>query len=337
MGQTGSPDSGAEIGILLYPGCQAGMVHGLSDVFQIAGEISVARGGPPLRISHWDLDPSGTIARCRDSHPGGDGDPTVVIVPGRLAGPIESRNAGPFTGWLAGQHARGTTLAASCGGTFLLAETGLLSGRPATTHWAYAEAFRARFPDVALDADRIVIEDGDIITAGGLMAWTDLGIRLVDRLLGPSIMMTTARFLLIDPAGREQQHYRGFQPRLAHGDEAILRVQHWLRSRNARAVTVADMARQAALEERTFLRRFKAATGLRPTEYAQQLRMDKARELLQFTKRPVDQIAWTVGYEDPTAFRRLFHRLVGLAPGDYRRRFDASRGGDRSSPAASPI
>jgi transcriptional regulator GlxA family with amidase domain len=334
MGQAGSPDPEAEIGILLYPGCQAGMVHGLSDVFQVAGEISVAQGGPPLRVSHWDLDPSGTIVRCRDSHPGRNDDPTVVIVPGRLAGPIDGRGAAPFTDWLAGQHARGTVLAASCGGTFLLAETGLLSGRPATTHWAYADAFRTRFPEVALDADKIVIEDGEIITAGGLMAWTDLGIRLVDRLLGPAVMMETSQFLLIDIAGREQRHYRGFQPRLTHGDEAILKVQHWLRSRNARAITVADMARQAALEERTFLRRFKAATGLKPTEYAQQLRIDKARELLQFTRRPVDQIAWAVGYEDPAAFRRLFRRLVGLVPGEYRRRFDASRTSERTAPTA---
>jgi transcriptional regulator GlxA family with amidase domain len=81
------------------------------------------------------------------------------------------------------------------------------------------------------------------------------------------------------------------------------------------------MAQQAGLEERTFLGRFKSATGMKPTEYAQQLRMEKARELLQFTKRPVDQIAWTVGYEDAAAFRRLFRRLIGLSPGDYRRRF----------------
>jgi len=81
------------------------------------------------------------------------------------------------------------------------------------------------------------------------------------------------------------------------------------------------MAREAGLEERTFLRRFKTATGLKPTEYAQHLRMEKARELLQFTKRPVEQISWTVGYEDPAAFRRIFNRLVGLSPKNYRQRF----------------
>ena len=90
-----------------------------------------------------------------------------------------------------------------------------------------------------------------------------------------------------------------------------------------RAVGATDMAKEAGLEERTFLRRFKAATGVKPTEYAQCVRVEKARELLQFTRRPVDQVAWAVGYEDAAAFRRVFGRLVGLSPGDYRRRFGA--------------
>ena len=174
-----------------------------------------------------------------------------------------------------------------------------------------------------MEPDKMVIEDGDIITAGGLMAWTDLGIRLVDRFLGPTVMIETSKFLLVDPAGREQRHYSSFAPKLTHGDEAILRVQHWLQSRAQGAVSVPSMAREAALEERTFLRRFKAATGVRPVEYVQHLRVGKARELLEFTRRTIDQIAWSVGYEDATAFRRVFHRIVGLSPGDYRRRFSS--------------
>jgi transcriptional regulator GlxA family with amidase domain len=138
-------------------------------------------------------------------------------------------------------------------------------------------------------------------------------------------MVETSRFFLVDASGREQRHYGSFAPRLTHGDEAILKVQHWLQAKGARAVGVTDMAREAGLEERTFLRRFKAATGIKPTEYAQCVRVEKARELLQFTRRTIDQIAWSVGYEDSTAFRRVFSRLVGLGPGDYRRRFGADQ------------
>jgi transcriptional regulator GlxA family with amidase domain len=310
----------AEVGILLYPGCQAAMVHGMTDLLQIAARFAGERGGAPLRVSHWQHE-GGDFARAYDSHGEAAGLPDIVIVPGRLTGPADAEEAKPYAHWLRGRHAAGATLTANCGGVFLLAETGLLTGRPATTHWQFADAFRQRFPDVRLDADKIVIEDGEIITAGGLMAWTDLGMRLVDRLYGPTIMLETGRFLLIDPAGREQRHYSSFAPRLNHGDEAVLRVQHWLQAREARSVSASDMARQAGMEERTFLRRFKAATGMTPIEYCQHIRIGKARELLEFTRRPVDQIAWSVGYEDTGAFRRLFHRIIGLSPGEYRQRF----------------
>jgi len=322
MKTTRSVPPKTEVGIVLYAGCQTAMVHGMTDLLQIAGEFSVKRSGPPLRVSHWQAERDGVIARTFDSHPAGQGRfPDVAIVPGRLTGPADSEEAAPYVRWLTERHREGAILTANCGGVFMLAATGLLAGRPATTHWAFAGDFRERFPDVRLDTDKIVIEDGEIITAGGLMAWTDLGMRLVDRIFGPTIMLETGRFLLIDPAGREQRHYSSFAPRLNHGDEAILKIQHWLQAKEARAVTASAMAKQARMEERTFLRRFKAATGLTPTEYAQHLRIGKARELLEFTKRPVDQIAWSVGYEDAGAFRKLFHRIIGLSPSDYRHRF----------------
>ncbi|WP_344699840.1 GlxA family transcriptional regulator [Sphingomonas limnosediminicola] len=269
------------------------------------------------------MNPTGRIDRSFDTDPALEGAPHVIVTPGRLTGPILGEEAAPFAEWLRERHDAGATLAANCGGVFLLGATGLLAGRPATTHWLFADLFREHFPDVAMEPGKIVIEDGDIITAGGLMAWTDLALRLVDRLLGPTVMVETGQFFLIDPAGREQRHYSSFSPRLEHGDDAILKVQHWLQTRAVKRIQVSEMAREAGLEERTFLRRFKGATGLKPTEYVQQLRIGKARELLQFTRRPVDQIAWSVGYEDPAAFRRLFRRLIGITPGEYRRRFGA--------------
>ena len=313
----------AEIGLVLYAGCQMAMVHGMTDLIAIASHFSVERGGQPLRVSHWAMDAQRIFARCHDSHPGELGSPAMLVVPGRLTGPAEAAEAAPYAQWLLDCHAMGATLAANCGGSFILAETGLLSGRPATTHWLFAEQFRTRFPDVRLDPDKMVIEDGDIITAGGLMAWTDLGMRIVDRLLGPTVMLETGKFLLVDASGREQRHYSSFAPRLMHGDESILKVQHWLQARAERSVSVPEMARRAGLEERTFLRRFKTATGMRPIEYVQNLRVGKARELLEFTKRSVDQIAWAVGYEDATAFRRVFQRILGLSPGEYRHRFSS--------------
>ena len=165
------------------------------------------------------------------------------------------------------------------------------------------------------------IEDGDFITAGGVLAWTDLGLKLVDRYLGPSTMLETARFMLADPPGREQRYYSSFAPRLQHGDEAVLKAQHWLQTAGAKQPSLVQMAAIAGLEERTFLRRFQKATGLKPIEYCQHLRIGKARELLEFTSQSVEKIAWTIGYGNAGSFRKIFSKLLGLSPSDYRRRF----------------
>lgn len=165
-------------------------------------------------------------SRVFDTAPQSGASLAAVILPPTLEPPIESCLAQPWSAWLRDCHERGAILGSVCAGAFLLAESGLLSGRNATTHWAYAEQFRQRFPDVCLDTDQLVIDDGDVITAGGAMAWTDLGLRLIDRFLGTSVMIETARMLLIDPPGREQRYYSVFSPRLKHGDSAILKVQH---------------------------------------------------------------------------------------------------------------
>lgn len=158
------------------------------------------------------------------------------------------------------------------------------------------------------------------------MAWLDLGLKLVDRYLGPVVMMRTAQFFLIDPAGRQQRFYANFSPSLHHGDAAVLRVQVWLQTLASESMTIDKMATKARLGQRTFLRRFQKATGLTPTEYVQHLKVQKARELLEFTTLSMKEISWKVGYGDAGSFRKTFQKIVGLPPGDYRRRFGT---GDR--------
>ncbi len=331
----------AEIGLLLYPDVQLAAVHGLTDLFRIASDMSAAHGdpqGPAIRVSHWrqvvqENMEQENAAQARaaqgdaavecvfDSHPGPAHKLGHLIAPPSLVMPARMQPMAGFAAWLTERHGEGATLCSVCAGAFLLGETGLLAGREATTHWAFAEALAARFPAIRVDSDRMVIDEGDIITAGGILAWTDLGLTLVERLLGPSVMLETARFLLIDPPGRTQQPYGRFVPRLDHGDAAVLKVQHWLQATGAKDHAVPALAARAGLEERTFLRRFRKATGLRPTEYAQHVRIAKAREALEHSRRPVAQIAWEVGYGDASAFRKLFQRVTGLAPADYRRRF----------------
>lgn len=319
----------ARIGILDYPGAQRAAIHGLADLFETAARIDVERGAPRRRIEVEHL----TRRDCRQS----TATPlAAAILPPCLVGVPTPRDAAPFTPWLLGQHRLGTRLTSVCAGAFVLAQTGLLDDRPATTHWALADAFASRFPKVRLDIAKLLIDDGDLLTAGGVMAWIDLGLRLIEQLTTPAVMIATARMFLVDPAGREQRHYSDPAPRLGHGDDAILRVQHWLKTHRGQKLTMAAMCEQAHLGERTFLRRFQSATGLTPTAYLQQLRVSSARGLLESTPQAIDQVAWSVGYEDPSAFRKIFQRIVGLSPGEYRRRFvprAAARRPLRGSPA----
>jgi transcriptional regulator GlxA family with amidase domain len=307
-----------EIALLIYPGCQLAAIHGLTDLFHVAERLFQRSNSTEHRIfkvSHIQFD-------VGNSSPAwADGAPDFVIVPPSLETLPLGDAFAPIVKWLNDCHARGAVLASVCVGTFLLAQTGLLAKRLATTHWSQAQLLAERFPEIHVDGDKLLIDDGDILTAGGVMAWADLGLRIVDRLLGSAAMLATARFLLIDPPGREQRYYSAFSPKLNHGDKTILEVQQWLKQGVVSHSTVASMAQRAGLEERTFLRRFQKATGLRPTEYCQHLRVGKAREMLETSLQSFDEVAWKVGYEDAGSFRKIFMRITGLSPGDYRRRF----------------
>ncbi|MBE3175361.1 helix-turn-helix domain-containing protein [Enterobacter cloacae complex sp. P29RS] len=314
-----------EIAILVYPHAQQAAVLGLMDLLAFAEKVRLrhdVKVPGPVNVTRWHGGRSAEVPqRLGGDAPGYEDGPDVIILPPSLEEPLPASSARPCTAWLCDQHASGATIASVCAGAFLLGETGLLRGRTITTHWQYAELFNQRFPDVRLDVDQLLIDDDDIITAGGAMAWVDLGLRLVDRYYGAAIMIETAQRLLVDPPGRQQRFYSAFSPRLSHGDRAVLKVQHWLEETGAKETALPVMAALAGLEERTFLRRFQKATGMTTTEYCQRLRVGRAREMLQSSQLPLERIAWDVGYSDTGAFRKVFTRIVGLTPGDYRRRF----------------
>lgn len=310
----------AEIGLLIYPDCQLSAIYGMTDLFRIAGEWA---NGPTIRVSHWEA--SREAVTCSwDSHPDLPHKLSHAIAPPSLVMPERMEPFPAAAAWLREQHATGTVLGSVCAGAFVLAETGLMKGRRATTHWAFAEQLAHRFPDINVADERMVLDDGDIVTAGGILAWTDLGLALVERFLGSATMLATARFLLIDPPRTSQRPFAIFVPHFDHGDEAIRRAQHYLHARFSEPLQQADLHNVAGLTERTFLRRFTTATGHRPNAYLQQVRIAKARESLERTLAPVDRIAWDVGYSDPAAFRKIFQKLVGTAPAAYRQRFGIS-------------
>ena len=228
--------------------------------------------------------------------------------------------------WLRDQSHGGVVICAVCAGVFLAAETGLLNGRKATTHWHLARKFQRRFPEIALKKEKMIVDEGDFITAGGVTAYMDLSLYIVRRFGSPELAASLSKILLIDPARRSQTPYSAAEFHITHGDENVLKAQHWMARHMGSPFSVSRLADIAGLGERTFARRFKRATGDTPLEYLQHLRITQARTLLETTRDPVDAITYATGYEDVSSFRRLFKKITGLSPTAYRKRFSMFKG-----------
>jgi len=250
----------------------------------------------------------------------------IVIVPSLVphAQGWEKGRHGQLVEWLAAMHRRGALLCSACSGLFLLAETGLFDGVDATVHFGYADAFRAAFPKVRIHPEKVLVVAGEreeLITSGASMTWHDLVLYLIGRHAGATAAQAVARFFALQWHQDGLAPYMVFEGRNDHGDLAIRAAQDWVATHFSVANPLEEMIRRAGLSERTFKRRFTAATGLSPIAYVQRLRIEDAKRRLERTEASVDEISWQAGYEEAAFFRRLFKRVTGLTPGSYRRRF----------------
>lgn len=249
----------------------------------------------------------------------------IVLVPGFL---FTLKDALPafaaYSDWLRQQHAQGAVLASMCNATFLLADSGLLAGRRATTHWAFADLFRKRYPQVELQEQLIVCDEGELITSGGATAAMDLLLHLVRRFSSLELAQTCSRYLLVDSIRSGQTPYVLWSMPKNHNDQSILKVQQWLDEHGTEPVVIDELASRFGFGVRNFKRRFKEATGQAPLAYVQTLRLERAKYLMESTRMTLDAITLAVGYEDANSFRRLFQQRVGLTPSEYRRKFQSN-------------
>ena len=315
-----------EIGIVHYPGAQVACILGLTDLFGVASRIARDQqrsGQSALRVTHWRPLHSGdaNLSCVFDSAPRGSPKPRTLIIPPTMVDLPDPDVPAGVVSWIRNRHAVGATLVSLCSGAFILAETGLVDGKSVATHQICAEVLSKRFPQIVVDANRRIIDHGDIVTAGGFLAWVDLGLFLVNRILGPDMRAETARFVLSGSAAGDARYFTGFAPPQTHRDRAVLKAQEWVHMRDGRGVSLAAMATAAGLERRTLLRRFASATGMTPIEYCRAVRTARARELLEGGDTSQKQIAQSLGYKDVASFARVFRKAVGSAPGAYRKRF----------------
>ncbi|WP_274425412.1 GlxA family transcriptional regulator [Chelativorans sp. YIM 93263] len=226
--------------------------------------------------------------------------------------------------WVRKQFESGAVICSVCTGTVFLAEAGLLDNVEATTHWGAVQLFARHYSRVKLRPERILCPAGPehrIVTGGGAGAWTDLALYLIARYCGPAEAVRVAKIFLLGDRSDGQMPFTAMGKVAAHADSAVCRCQEWLAEHYTEANPVARMAALSGLPERTFKRRFKAATGYSPIDYVQALRIEEAKQMLETTGEPTDMIAHLVGYDDPAFFRRLFKRMTGVTPARYRQRY----------------
>ncbi len=225
--------------------------------------------------------------------------------------------------WVQRHVASGALVCSTCSGSVLLAEAGLLDGAEAASHWTMADLFRDRYPSVRFRPERILCDSGRggrLITTGGASAWQDLALYLIARFCGAEEAARVARLFLLGDRGYGQLPFASMARPRQHSDAVISRIQEWLVDNYAVSNPVSAMVERSGLPVRSFKRRFSAATGYTPVEYVQALRIEEAKQMLESEATAIEEISASVGYEDPTFFRRLFKRRAGVTPAQYRQR-----------------
>ncbi|MEK1907954.1 MAG: helix-turn-helix domain-containing protein [Pseudomonas sp.] len=295
-----------------------GAAPGHSDVPLFQLETASIDGQSVTCTGGLKLTPDKALAEVRQ--------PQLIIVPGFMFNILAVLpSLGEMIDWLQLQHQQGSYIASMCTGAFVSAQAGLLDGRSATTHWAFSEQFARRFPKVRLQPERTVTDDGQLLCSGGSTSGSDLLLHLIRKFASPQLAAECAKKLLVDLAVRSQSPYASTTFKKNHTDAEILRVQIWLEQRLAQCIVMEKLATEFGLSMRNFIRRFKDATEQTPIEYLQNLRIEKAKFLLESSQQGFEQITLQVGYADDNSFRRLFKQRVGLAPSAYRKRFENLR------------
>ncbi|SFW88870.1 GlxA family transcriptional regulator [Amycolatopsis australiensis] len=248
-----------------------------------------------------------------------DGADTVVIPP-YVSAPESAVLPAPVADALARVPA-GARLVSICTAAFTLAAAGLLDGRVATTHWRQAARFRELFPRVRLDADVLFVDDGDILTSAGAASGVDVCLHLVRKDHGSEAANHVARRCVVPPwrdGGQAQYIEYPVPPPATAGTAA---TQEWALRRLDQPLTLADLAGHARMSLRTFARRFRDEVGMSPGRWLIRQRVLRARELLESTDLPIEQIATRVGFATPASLRQHLHASIGVSPQAYRRTF----------------
>lgn len=325
---------------LAYPNCSMSGISGPIDAFSIANlwcglergfdtecrplfewDIVTTDGNPVQGRGRITIQPTGSIHDIDSTD--------CILIPGLLP-PLDcivGNVPKELAAWLHHQYDQHTMIGASCTGAFLLAETGLLAGKIATTNWAFAGYFKKLYPDVRLKPDRILTQDSGLICSGATTSFLDLCLYLIEKFGSEELAARCSKSLLVERNRCSQSPYFLFDYQKNHTDGKVLKAQTRMEKQFPETISIETLAQDLGVSPRHFKRRFKKATGDSPLTYLQRVRIEAAKQKLETTTETIHEITCQVGYEDTNSFRRLFRKHTGLSPREYRDRF--SRTGQR--------
>lgn len=312
--------------ILGLNGSSGTMITGPFDIFHMAGRMwdYIFRQNPTpyfeVEIANSDLEPiqcdgnisilpHRTIAEIKQTD--------LILIPSTMDVEKTLKKHGDAIPWLHMHYQQGAHIAAMCTGTFFLAETGLLNGKTATTHWGAVDIFRKRYPQVKLKPERLITDEGDIYCCGASNACFDISLYLVQKMVGREVALQTAKVFICDLDRINQSEWAVFRFQKSHKDEIVCKAQDLMEQSYSYFATIEDLASEVGISRRAFERRFKAATGDSPLQYLHRLRVEAAKRIIETTNSSFDEIAYQVGYENTGYFRKVFTNLCHISPKAY--------------------
>jgi len=247
----------------------------------------------------------------------------LIIIPalsGDIYTALEANKA--MIPWIVEQYRQGAEVASLCIGAFLLAATGLLNGKKCSTHWLFANEFRALFPDVTLTDGSIVTDEQGLYSSGGANSYWNLLLHLVEKYTSRTMAIKASKFFAIEIDRKSQSPFIMFNGQKKHEDEPIKQAQEFIEKNVTEKISIEDLAVKFAIGRRHFERRFKKATNNTPSEYIQRVKIEAAKKQLENTRKNVNEVMYDVGYADTKAFRTIFKKVTGLSPVEYRNKYN---------------
>jgi len=316
-----------EIGLLVTKQHRLLSIAAILDVFETVNKYFLGTGqDAPFHITLLTTGNDQSIDNYKLESIRSTGPKSLVLIPAFNADNMQQAIADnyEYLPWITNEYSNGAEIATFCTGAFLLAATGLLNGKIATTHVDACNGFATAFPAVKLKSDKTLTEDGRLYTSGGATSTFHLLLHLIQKYCGKDMSVRIAKFFAIDMDRENQSYFSTFQPVRNHSDELVASAQQKIESNYCESGTIEEIIKDLPASRRNIVRRFKQVVGITPIEYLQQTRIEAAKKLLEQTDKQMSEVIYNSGYNDPKAFRKIFRKSVGMTPSEYREKFQAN-------------